>query len=346
MFFAPACTIEQEVKPVQKSLRRPPHRASPAHSARRAKGMPAIYALALDILCACALLAAFALVHHALPRRMAAGNADSAAAIAVGKTLRPAARFSLPDTFAAGATVQTQTRYESADIQVELATARRGGAVCHVQDIHIGSVENLKTAFAEGSYGKGIRAHPLDMAIENNAVCAINGDYYGVSSESGAVIRNGVLYRNNPGNDALTLYYDGTMRIVDGRSFDGEAEMRKGAYQAWCFGPSLLDADGKALTEFQTDKRIGRSNPRTAIGYYAPGHYCFIAVDGRSETSGGMTLSELSQFCESLGLTLAYNLDGGQTSVMTFGGEIVNAPCDGGRKSSDIIYIGEIGGNA
>ena len=119
----------------------------------------------------------------------------------------------------------------------------------------------------------------------------------------------------------------------------------KGAYQAWCFGPSLLGEAGEKLTQFRTDKRIGRSNPRTVIGYYAPGHYCFLAVDGRSERSSGMTLTDLSAFCESLGLALAYNLDGGQTSIMTFGGKVVNEPSDGGRKSSDIIYICETGGS-
>jgi exopolysaccharide biosynthesis protein len=37
-------------------------------------------------------------------------------------------------------------------------------------------------------------------------------------------------------------------------------------------------------------------NPRSAIGYYEPGHYCFIVVDGRQNGySDGMTLDELAQ---------------------------------------------------
>ena len=44
---------------------------------------------------------------------------------------------------------------------------------------------------------------------------------------------------------------------------------------------------------------------------------------------------------EELGCQVAYNLDGGQTSTMTFGDEIANQPYKGGRLTSDIIYISD-----
>ena len=34
--------------------------------------------------------------------------------------------------------------------------------------------------------------------------------------------------------------------------------------------------------------------------------------------------------------------DGGKTAVMIFDGKKVNTPADGGRKISDIVYIGEV----
>lgn len=323
----------------------PSRRAERTWRARHAERKRSACMLALDCVLACILLVVFALSHHALPQALMPTGAESAAVtVMAGARAASVTRFTLPDASAAGATLQTDTRHESDSVQVTLTTQRRGRSVCHVQDIYVQSVENLRCAFADGVYGKGVRAHPLDMAAENNAICAINGDYYGASAETGAVIRNGKLYRDNPSNDVLVLYFDGHMRVVEKAAFDGESELAGGAYQAWCFGPSLLSESGASLTSFQTDKRIGRSNPRTVIGYYAPGHYCFLTVDGRSENSGGMTLAELSAFCESLGLSLAYNLDGGRTSVMTFHGRVVNEPSEGGRKSSDIIYICETGG--
>jgi exopolysaccharide biosynthesis protein len=54
-----------------------------------------------------------------------------------------------------------------------------------------------------------------------------------------------------------------------------------------------------------------------------------------------MTLAQLSALFEELGAVVAYNLDGGKTSAMTFEGQLANQPTQGGRKTSDIIYIGE-----
>ncbi|HOO27432.1 MAG TPA: phosphodiester glycosidase family protein [Lachnospiraceae bacterium] len=125
------------------------------------------------------------------------------------------------------------------------------------------------------------------------------------------------------------------------RRIDAEAE--KGAYQAWTFGPALLNDDGTAITDFSgISKRMENKNPRSAIGYYEPGHYCLVLVDGRSKGySCGMTMEELSELFEELGCSTAYNLDGGKSSVMTFQDEIVNQPYEGGRESSDCILIKE-----
>ena len=85
-------------------------------------------------------------------------------------------------------------------------------------------------------------------------------------------------------------------------------------------------------------------NPRTGIGYYEPGHYCFVVVDGRQGGySAGMRIERFAQLFADLGCKAAYNLDGGQSSVMTFRQSFVNRPYLGGRDSGDILLIREIG---
>ncbi len=74
--------------------------------------------------------------------------------------------------------------------------------------------------------------------------------------------------------------------------FNATEVMENGAYQAWGFGPMLLDENGQTMTEFHSSVNV--RNPRTAIGYFAPGHYCFVVVDGRSSESRGVTTAELS----------------------------------------------------
>lgn len=74
-------------------------------------------------------------------------------------------------------------------------------------------------------------------------------------------------------------------------------------------------------------------------------HYVFVVSNGRTEESDGLSLYELAEFMQSLGVTTAYNLDGGGSSTMYFNGEIINKPTTGGhhikeRSVSDIVYIG------
>lgn len=80
------------------------------------------------------------------------------------------------------------------------------------------------------------------------------------------------------------------------------------------------------------------------IGYYEPGHYCLVVIDGRQKGySVGMNFKEMTDLAMSLGLKEAYNLDGGGSAVMTFNGEIISSPSGKGeaRRLSDMIVIGE-----
>jgi exopolysaccharide biosynthesis protein len=71
-----------------------------------------------------------------------------------------------------------------------------------------------------------------------------------------------------------------------------------------------------------------------------------VVSDGRTDESQGLTLQELAQFMQKLGVKTAYNLDGGGSSTMYYNKEVVNNPTTSGRniserKVSDIVYIGK-----
>ncbi|MCR4622974.1 MAG: phosphodiester glycosidase family protein [Clostridiales bacterium] len=237
--------------------------------------------------------------------------------------------------------ITTENSYSSPDISITVTENTQGRATYYLADIYVRNIECLRSALAMDTYGSGFRDSIADMAALNNALLAINGDYYGNTNE-GVVIRNGVIYRANPTTcDVCVLYYDGTMRVMSGASFSVDEAIQEGAWQAWTFGPALLDTDGSALTSFASTGRIISANPRTAIGYYEPGHYCMVVVDGRGE-SQGMTLQELSQLFSDLGCKAAYNLDGGNSSVMVWNNAVLNNPSGGGRESSDALLITEV----
>lgn len=137
------------------------------------------------------------------------------------------------------------------------------------------------------------------------------------------------------------LFTDGTMQTYSPSEYDSDAVIAKGAWQAWNFGPALLDGSGNVLETFNTTKYLNSANPRSAIGCVSAGHYIFVTVDGRNEGySKGATLSELAAIMSDEGCMSAFNLDGGKSAMMYFNKSIVNAPDGGGRDLSDIIYIG------
>lgn len=207
-------------------------------------------------------------------------------------------------------------------------------------DIYVTSVDVLKTALANDKYGKNIKGSIFDMAKSHDAVFAVNGDFYG-NSEAGFVVRNGIKYRDVLNDvDICVLYMDGRMETYAYGYYDTDELLEGGVWQAWCFGPMLLDGKGNVLDSFNTTPYLNSANPRTAMGMIEPGHYKIVTVDGRNEGySKGATMSELAAIMSDEGCLTAYNLDGGCSSMMVYEGEYVNIP-DRGRDISDIIYIG------
>jgi exopolysaccharide biosynthesis protein len=242
--------------------------------------------------------------------------------------------------FTDGSIEKTSTSYKSANINIKINKVQADKVTYYVADIYLRDLDYFRTAFAGGSYAHGRTATVPDMAAASKAILAINGDYYGIR-DLGVVIRNGELYRETMFKDVLLMNYDGSMQTFTAAEFDIGQVKAIGAWQAWSFGPMLLDG-GQPMTKFNSD--VPSLNPRSAIGYFEPGHYCFVLVDGRQDGySIGMTLTQLSKTFYDLGCKSAYNLDGGQSSVLFFIDGLANQPYRGGRQSSDIIYIAEPG---
>ena len=83
-------------------------------------------------------------------------------------------------------------------------------------------------------------------------------------------------------------------------------------------------------------------HPRTAVGFSRDSLTLYLfAVDGRSENSGGMTLTELAAMMRTLGAWDALNFDGGGSTTMVVGGVVVNKPSDpkGEREVGNALMV-------
>lgn len=240
----------------------------------------------------------------------------------------------------------TETRYQDENITITISECRQYESTIYVADVRISSPEYLKTALAQNAYGKNVTQKTSEIAQENQAILAINGDYYG-SQEKGYVLRNGVLFREtvSRNQEDLVIWDDGSFSVITEGDVSATELLANGAQQVLSFGPALVYDSGICVT---TEEEVGKAkanNPRTAIGIVEPLHYLLVVSDGRTEESSGLSLYELAEFMQSLGAVTAYNLDGGGSSTMYFNGKVVNNPTSSGksikeRKVSDIVYIG------
>ena len=235
--------------------------------------------------------------------------------------------------------------YQDENISIEITEVTWCNTQVYVADVELTSAKYLKTAFAGDTYGKNVTDKTSSIAAAHSAILAVNGDFYG-ARESGYVIRNGVVYRDSAGDgDVLCIYADGSFAIVDPRTVTAQELAEQGVWQAFSFGPALVEDGSIAISVGDEVGRAMASNPRTAIGVIEPGHYVLVVSDGRTSESQGLSLYELAELMQSLGVRTAYNLDGGGSSTMVFQNTVVNNPTTNGhhikeRSVSDIVYIG------
>ena len=270
-------------------------------------------------------------------------SAPSEVGIAPDPTEEPVGSFrnKFADKFTDGEVVRTKSLYQSANLNVTFQKKYFDDLASRVYlvDIYVADISCLRSALAEDKYGRGIKEWVTHVSKRTKAVATMNGDYYG-SRDFGVVVRNGTLYRDKKNTrDVGVLYWDGRFETIAPKDFNAIDIMKNGAYQCWHFGPRLLDDEGHAMTKFNADSRMLKTHPRSAFGYFEPGHYCFVVVDGRHEESRGVDMVKLSELMERIGCTAAYNLDGGQTSLLARYDTLWNRPSGGGHSTSDFIVV-------
>ena len=108
--------------------------------------------------------------------------------------------------------------------------------------------------------------------------------------------------------------------IVDGRSIADSVDRLEGTFP-----------------RFSTTR-----HPRTGVGFSSDSSTLYlITVDGRSESSSGMSLVEFASLMQALGVAQGLNLDGGGSTTLVIRGMVVNHPSDstGERKVGNALLV-------
>lgn len=228
--------------------------------------------------------------------------------------------------------------YLSTTMQVEIVKYEKPELpqVWFVTDLHFKPEQESfgQVLYASASF-KNQQIYPETLAQDSQLVLAVNGDYYPYRVERktgvGNILRNReVLYDYDarkrmayPNLDTMALRDDGTLTVYAGAEITATALLAEGdVHDALSFGPYLA-RDGKI--RIYSGEGCDATEPRNAVGMVSAGHYKIITVEGRINPGPkGVTLNVLSEMMYAQGVTDAFNLDGGSTSVLIFMGKKLN----------------------
>lgn len=177
--------------------------------------------------------------------------------------------------------------------------------------------------------GEGERI--TSMVKRTGAVAGVNGGAFvdpdGLGNgfaPIGFIISGGqLLYTDKDGNipeHVIGFTDEGTL-VVGKYSLP---ELEKLHVTEGVFWKPRVIQDGKPLIT-EGDGGWGRG-PRTAVGQRADGTLIFVVIDGRSTASVGATLREVQDLLLADGAVNAGFLDGGASSEMVVGGEVITNP--------------------
>ena len=219
------------------------------------------------------------------------------------------------------------------------------GKCCSCAEVKIAHGSQIRRKVAGDTYSVGKRYYATDMAKECNSVVAINGDFYDFRP-IGITVFQRQLFRFEPGKlDSCHVTSNGDFLF----SYAGELTDEESTRQfikdndvvfSLSFGPILIDHGEYRPVSGYPIGEVNTTYSRSAIGMLDNLHYMLMTVNYDVGYTVAATLNELGRFMESKGCTMAYGLDGGQTSVLMMNGELVNHVDYGNERTmSDIIYF-------
>ena len=256
----------------------------------------------------------------------------------------------LPINFAPGKPLDQANfigEYEYADptITVSIENNREFGCLYWVATIRIADPSQLRSVSADGFDSEMTMPGPV-LAKRVNAVLAVDGDYYCYSSGR-YTYREGILYESNfyGARDVLVIDEDGDFHgllSVDQKTLDAMNGMIDGKkiINVLFFGP-VLYADGMIRTG-GNEAAIGPTNhsQRMALCQSGPLEYKVICCEAPKRGSTGMTMDQFRAVVAAQNVQIAYNLDGGDSTMLIFNGVKLNDPENPNtRDIADIVYF-------
>ena len=153
----------------------------------------------------------------------------------------------------------------------------------------------------------------------------------------GILIVNGEILQNTPApggrvRDPLLIDQNGDLSYA---ASNVDATTLTGIVSAVCgFGPLVINYTGITEQEYVNPAGWNSDAQRLVIGQFGNGDYAIIASEGRDfdNSTPGWTIPDTIDFCESINLKFAFQLDGGGSTELVID-----------KKQLNMIYENETG---
>lgn len=211
-----------------------------------------------------------------------------------------------------------------------------------VASIKIADASQLRT-MAAADFNSNRVTKGTVLAKRANAVLALNGDYFCYTGV-GYIVRQGETYLDilKGDRDVLLIDENGDFHPVfkpQAGSLDGTVDGKK-VINSFFFGPVLVHEGQAVKMGYDEDMASDTGRQRMAICQVGPLEYKAICCAGPARGSSGLTLQEFANLCAAQGVQTAYNLDGGDSTMMIIGGEKINDVYNMSvREIADIVYF-------
>ena len=255
--------------------------------------------------------------------------------------------------------------YEDSTIRVVISEDTWMKTGIWMADVTVADASQLRTVSqGNGDFSnKNARGKALSLAKHMNAVVALNGDSWGASEKNGygVVLRQGNLIASRLDNNGKHLMdlllidangdFHGVHAAAEGDLDDPTSVGGVPVVNIFSFGPILVE-NGEKITDFQGTDRESRAggtwmnmrtddfSQRVALCQVGPLHYKVITCAGHRSGHRGLTLPEFTDYLVTQDVQFAYNLDGGESTMLYFfnTGKI-NLKNTEMRELWDIIYF-------
>lgn len=213
-------------------------------------------------------------------------------------------------------------------------------AVYTCSEVKIAHPSQFRRFLSDGKFGSGKLYKATEMAAGVNAVTASNGDYYAYRGYGNLVYNGEVKMAENRYLDTCYVDRNGDLILLDFNTIYEKKDIQEfveenGIRFSLAFGPILVE-DGKVTAKYyyplgETDDLYSRA----ALCQIGPLHYMLVTVNRK-----GRNVLRFAEHLQEMGVEKAYALDGGQTSTIVSGNQLMNPMDYGGeRETSDIIYF-------